>query len=113
LCVVVLSLFDNTLNFLEVSKAGAGLNVLKVNIGVISVRKHVAEEEQKAFIGAKAFQNLDGLLGVNFVCILDTNFSTKLSVGAIGLHKVVHAGKHFVLTESTEEFNHDFFWNSV
>ena len=53
--VIVLSFLNDSLNFLEVSEASTALNVLEVDLLVIRVREHIAEEVEEALICAKLF----------------------------------------------------------
>jgi hypothetical protein len=75
--VVESSLPHNTFNFFEVTHSSAGLNVLEVDIGVVSMWQDIAQENQKALSVTVLLENLDRLLSVDFAGVLDGNLSDE------------------------------------
>ncbi len=51
--------FNDSLNFLEVAETSTGLNILEVDIWIISVWQYIAKEHKQAFICAVRLQNLN------------------------------------------------------
>ena len=64
--IIVGCFFDDSLDFFEVTKSGTALNILEINLLVISVREDLAQEEKQTFIGAILLKDCDDSLGVNF-----------------------------------------------
>jgi hypothetical protein len=73
--IIVLGFLDDAFNFFEITHSCARLNILEIKIGVVSVRQHIAQEEQESLVGTICFKDLNGLLGVDLGGILDGNFS--------------------------------------
>ena len=51
--------FDNSFDFFEVSESGTCLNVFKVNVRIVGLRKNIAQEQQKSFVCSELLKNLD------------------------------------------------------
>lgn len=78
------------------------------------MRKDVGEVIKHALISSEALKDLDGLLGVNLVGVLHSDFGNDLDVLSwVRLQHVVHALERLLLTKLTEEFNDLLLWDSV
>lgn len=57
--VIVGSFFHYSFNFFEVAHSCTGLDIFEVDVGIISVRQNIAEEEKEALISPVLFKNFD------------------------------------------------------
>lgn len=105
--------FYNSLNFFEVTKSSACLDVFEVNVGVICLRQNIAKEQQQTLVCAELFKYLNSFLSVYLVCILNSNLGDQSCVLAICAHKVIHTHERVILRKFIKELDHDFFWNCM
>ena len=73
--VIESSFADHSFNFLVVSKSSASLDVLKVDIRIIGVRKHIGKIDKETLVGSEALKDLNALLSVDFAGILNCYLS--------------------------------------
>lgn len=111
--LIVGGLTDDSLDFLEVLESSTSLDVLEVNLRVFSLRKNISQVEQGSLIGSKALENLDGLFGLDFVRVLDSNLGNDGDVLSVRLQHVVHALKGVLLRKLTKELKNLVLRNSM
>jgi hypothetical protein len=57
--IIESSLSNNSLNFLKVAHSSTCLNILKVDVWIVRVWQHIAQEQQQTFVGAILLQNFN------------------------------------------------------
>jgi hypothetical protein len=71
--LIVRCLTDHSLNLFEVLQSSTSLDVLEVDLWVLSLGQNIGQVEQGALIGSKALKNLNSLFGLDLLRVLNSD----------------------------------------